>query len=53
MTHFNKLHQYLLNHQVYLGPSGYEVGFVSSQHDKSILQSAAKKIKEGIKILFS
>ncbi len=52
MTHFNKLHHYLLNHGVYLGPSGYEVGFVSNKHDHAILQIAANHIKEGIKTLF-
>ena len=52
MTSFNKLHSYLLNHGVYLGPSGYEVGFISSKHDKIILDSAVEKIKVGIKRLF-
>lgn len=42
MTYFKKIHQTLLNKGVYLGPSGYEVGFISSSHtneviDKSIL----------------
>ncbi len=48
MNLFNKLHIYLLNHGVYLGPSGYEVGFISSKHNQNTLQQAAKKIKKGI-----
>ncbi|MFM7683422.1 MAG: glutamate-1-semialdehyde 2,1-aminomutase [Bacteroidota bacterium] len=52
MTYFNKLHNYLLNQGVYLGPSGYEVGFISSKHDKKMLEFAAQKIIEGIKELF-
>jgi glutamate-1-semialdehyde 2,1-aminomutase len=52
MNSFNKLHHYLLNQGVYLGPSGYEVGFISSKHDKTTLNIAAQKIKEGIKTLF-
>lgn len=52
MTYFNKLHNYLLNQGVYLGPSGYEVGFISSKHDKKMIEFAAQKIIEGIKELF-
>jgi glutamate-1-semialdehyde 2,1-aminomutase len=52
MSSFNNLHSYLLNHGVYLGPSGYEVGFISNKHDETILKLAAQKIKEGIKKLF-
>jgi glutamate-1-semialdehyde 2,1-aminomutase len=52
MTSFNKLHNYLLNHGVYLGPSGYEVGFISSKHDTTILEFAAQRIKDGINKLF-
>ena len=52
MTHFNKLHHHLLQHGVYFGPSGYEVGFISIKHDLSVLEDAAQKIKEGIKLLF-
>lgn len=51
MTSFNKLHHYLLNQGVYLGPSGYEVGFISDKHNDSTLTLAAQKIKEGIKNL--
>ena len=41
MTGFRHLHSALLNRGVYLGPSGYEVGFVSSAHTPEILAQAA------------
>ena len=41
MTGFKNLHRELLNRGVYLGPSGYEVGFVSAAHTKEILGKAA------------
>lgn len=34
MQHFRKLYHPLLEHGVYLGPSGYEVGFVNEAHSK-------------------
>ncbi len=40
MTKFNQLHAALLNRGVYLGPSGYEVGFVSAAHTTEILAEA-------------
>ncbi len=53
MLHFKSLHKYLLDHQVYLGPSGYEVGFVSAAHSPSLLRKAAKTICEGLDHVFS
>ncbi|NNE14737.1 MAG: glutamate-1-semialdehyde 2,1-aminomutase [Saprospiraceae bacterium] len=44
MSLFRKMHAELLNQGVYLGPSGYEVGFVSAAHDKKTLKKAAKLI---------
>lgn len=42
MKHFRILHKELLERGIYLGPSGYEVGFVSEAHtEKDILQTAA------------
>ncbi len=32
MEHFRKLHAGLLEKEIYLGPSGYEVGFVGEAH---------------------
>lgn len=52
MSDFNKLHNFLLNNGVYIGPSGYEVGFVSDKHSQHILDEASLKIIEGIKELF-
>ncbi|MFM7636423.1 MAG: glutamate-1-semialdehyde 2,1-aminomutase [Crocinitomicaceae bacterium] len=48
MSHFNNLHSFLLNNGVYLGPSGYEVGFVSSVHDEYLLKEASNIIKKGL-----
>ena len=41
MTPFKNLHKALLERGIYLGPSGYEVGFVSHVHSKEILAQAA------------
>ena len=48
MNRFNVLHKYCLENGVYLGPSGYEVGFVSSMHIKPILEIALQTIINGI-----
>ena len=52
MQYFKTLHYELLNNGVYLGPSGYEVGFVSAAYtiqdlDKTILafKNAINKLK--------
>lgn len=45
---FKELHAYLLDHGVYLGPSGYEVGFISSAHSDKILERATELINEGL-----
>lgn len=44
MSGFKKLHRSLLNKGVYLGPSGYEVGFVSLAHTPEILAQVATKM---------
>lgn len=41
MTGFRHLHAALLERGIYLGPSGYEVGFVSTAHTPEILEKAA------------
>ncbi|MEJ6583540.1 MAG: glutamate-1-semialdehyde 2,1-aminomutase [Crocinitomicaceae bacterium] len=41
MTKFSRLHWSLLNHGLYIGPSGYEVGFISQAHTVSVLEAAA------------
>jgi len=44
MEQFKILHHELLQNGVYLGPSGYEVGFVSAAHTAADLEEAAGKI---------
>jgi len=44
MEKFKVLHHELLQRGVYLGPSGYEVGFVSAAHTSKDLEEAAEKI---------
>ena len=38
MEKFKGIHADLLDHGIYLGPSGYEVGFVSAAHNEAQLQ---------------
>jgi len=52
MTSFNKLHDYLLHHGVYLGPSGYEVGFISSAHTEDELAYAAAQFCAGLEVVY-
>ena len=53
MTKFNQLHAALLNRGVYLGPSGYEVGFVSSAHTPEILTQATHVFCEALDEIYS
>jgi glutamate-1-semialdehyde 2,1-aminomutase len=53
MELFKSLHQFLLDHGIYLGPSGYEVGFISSAHDSTSLRIAAETINNSIDQLFA
>lgn len=53
MTPFKVLHKSLLEKGVYLGPSGYEVGFVSLAHTKEILQHAADQFKLALDELYA
>jgi len=48
MTAFNFMHHYLLDVGIYFGPSGYEVGFVSSAHTDAQLDFAAEQIKAAL-----
>ncbi len=48
MTKFKQLHAFLLNNGIYIGPSGYEVGFISSVHNPEVLKKAAEVIKLGL-----
>lgn len=42
MNDFKKLYSVLLEKGIYLGPSGYEVGFISSAHSETILVECAE-----------
>jgi glutamate-1-semialdehyde 2,1-aminomutase len=53
MELFKVLHHELLQNGVYLGPSGYEVGFVSAAHSTDDLQVAAEKICQAMDIVFA
>lgn len=48
MDQFRKLHSALLNRGLYIGPSGYEVGFVSSAHTPEVLHRAAQIMCDGL-----
>jgi glutamate-1-semialdehyde 2,1-aminomutase len=53
MEKFKIMHRELLNRGIYLGPSGYEVGFVSSAHSKIELEKAKRAIFESLEVVFS
>lgn len=53
MTQFNTLYHHLLEHGIYFGPSGYEVGFISAAHTEEALADAAKEICKGLKKVFA
>jgi glutamate-1-semialdehyde 2,1-aminomutase len=53
MEHFKKLHSILMAAGIYLGPSGYEVGFVSSAHTHLQLANASKIICQSLDQIFS
>lgn len=53
MEKFKVLHHELLQNGVYLGPSGYEVGFVSAAHSEEDLKEAAEKICQAMDIVFT
>lgn len=48
MANFKSLHGALLERGVYIGPSGFEVGFVSRAHTAEDLAKAAKAFKESL-----
>lgn len=53
MKFFRVLHAELLENGVYLGPSGYEVGFVSAAHTPEILNQVAGKICAALDVVFA
>ncbi|HVV54527.1 MAG TPA: glutamate-1-semialdehyde 2,1-aminomutase [Mucilaginibacter sp.] len=52
MEKFKIMHRELLNRGVYLGPSGYEVGFISSAHTKVDLEKAKRAIFDSLDLVF-
>ena len=53
MERFKVMHHELLQRGVYLGPSGYEVGFVSAAHTEADIDHAVDMIKESLDVAFS
>jgi glutamate-1-semialdehyde 2,1-aminomutase len=53
MKFFKLLHAALLEKGVYMGPSGYEVGFVSSAHTTETLNEAAEIINWAMDSVFN
>jgi glutamate-1-semialdehyde 2,1-aminomutase len=53
MEKFKVMHRELLNRGIYLGPSGYEVGFVSAAHTKIELEKAKRAIFEALDLVFN
>ena len=53
MKQFNVLFNDLLENGIYLGPSGYEVGFISAAHTENVLDESAKKICNSLMRVFN
>jgi glutamate-1-semialdehyde 2,1-aminomutase len=53
MDKFRILHKTLLENGVYLGPSGYEVGFVSAAHTREVLEKAAEVICAALDVVYA
>jgi len=53
MDKFRILHSELLQRGIYLGPSGYEVGFVSAAHTETVLKESAQHICDCLDIVFN
>jgi glutamate-1-semialdehyde 2,1-aminomutase len=53
MQKFNMLFNDLLEKGIYFGPSGYEVGFISSVHTNELLADAAEKICDSLQHIFA
>jgi glutamate-1-semialdehyde 2,1-aminomutase len=53
MGKFKVLHAELLEKNIYLGPSGYEVGFVSAAHSDELLEASASKICAAMDVVFN
>lgn len=53
MNGFKNLFHELLNRGVYIGPSGYEVGFISQAHTPEKLEVAAKVFCDSLDVVFA
>ena len=53
MDDFRKLYTILLEKGIYLGPSGYEVGFVSEAHTRELLKQVVTVFTSALDELFS
>jgi glutamate-1-semialdehyde 2,1-aminomutase len=51
MKQFAKFHAEMLRRGVYLSPSGYEVGFLSTAHSDHDLAKTAKAVAESLKVI--
>ena len=50
---FKVLHKELLNRGIYVGPSGYEVGFISEAHNDLALNKAVEAFQHALDIVFA
>ncbi len=53
MDGFRRIFNALLERGVYIGPSGYEVGFISQAHTKEHLDIAAAAMREALDVVFA
>ena len=53
MKYFRALHALLLENGIYLGPSGYEVGFVSSAHSDTDIQKTIEVFSHCLNTVFA
>jgi glutamate-1-semialdehyde 2,1-aminomutase len=53
MLKFKTMHRELINRGIYLGPSGYEVGFISSAHTIADLETTKTAIFDSLDIVFN
>ena len=49
LDHFKRFFHAMLDHGVYLAPSAYEAGFISSRHDDAIIETTLDAAREAIK----
>lgn len=53
MSYFKELHHLMLEQGIYLGPSGYEVGFISAAHTDEQLEKALTAFKNAFDKVFA